>query len=327
MRPTIFATFAGLLLTTSVAADQRSVSTPPAAVVQHLELDAFYEKYVSCDGFAIVSSKKVSDAALLEAAYLIDRMLEGREDIRQALIDSKTRFSIMAPDEFTTEIPEHSDLQPKNYWDRRARGLGATPVRPSVSCGEENLLCLRGDPYHQENILVHEFAHAIHDMGLKNIDDEFDRKLKAIFDQAMAAGLWKTKYAANNHHEYWAECVQSYYGTNRPPDHDHNHVDTRDELREYDPRAFALIDEVFRANPWQYERPEKRRDLPHLKGLDVEKLPAFAWPERLANEAAKLEAAKKEKASGGSSEKRRRGTSLPGNRVRHEDCCLESRSG
>ncbi|MBP89974.1 MAG: hypothetical protein CMJ64_25240 [Planctomycetaceae bacterium] len=300
MRPTVLASVVSLLLSSSFAvANERAVSTPAEAVVQHLQLGAFYKKHASCGGFPIISSEKVSDAALLEAAYLIDRMLEGREDIRQALIESKTRFSIMAADEFTTEIPEHSDLTPKNFWDRRARGLGATPVRPSVSCGEENLLCLRGDPYYEENILVHEFAHAIHDMGLKNIDEEFDRKLKAIYDQAMAEGLWKKKYAANNHHEYWAECVQSYFGTNRPPDHDHNHVDTREELKDYDPRVFALIDDVFRGNPWDYTRPAKRKHLSHLKELDVEKLPAFSWPPRLAEEAAKLEVLKKQKASGG----------------------------
>lgn len=281
--------------TSQAIAEDLRVELPPDEVVGHLKLDSFYKKHVSCGGFSIVSSKRVSDAALLEAAYLIDRMLEGREDIRQALIESKTRFSIMAHDEFTTEIPEHSDLTPKLFWDRRARGLGATPVRPSVSCGEENLLCLRGDPYHEENILVHEFAHAMHDMGLKNIAPEFDRKLKAIYDQAMAEGLWKTKYAANNHHEYWAECVQSYFGTNRLPDHDHNHVDTREELKDYDPRAFALIDEVFKGNPWQYTRPEKRKHLPHLKELDVEKLSAFEWPERLVKEGERQKAARKSK--------------------------------
>jgi len=28
--------------------------------------------------------------------------------------------------------------------------------------------------------------------------------------------------------EYWAEAVQSWFDTNREPDHDHNHVNTRD---------------------------------------------------------------------------------------------------
>ena len=38
-------------------------------------------------------------------------------------------------------------MTPKAYWDKRARGLGATPERPAVSCGEENLLNLQGDWY------------------------------------------------------------------------------------------------------------------------------------------------------------------------------------
>ena len=248
--------------------------------------------------FAILSSSNVSDASLFEAAYLIEQMLKGRDDIRLALIESKTRLAVMAPDEFTTDIPEHSDLTPKIFWDRRARGLGATPARPTVSCGEENLLCLRGDPYHEENILVHEFAHAIHHMGLERIDANFDVRLQAIYEQAMQNGLWEGKYAANNHHEYWAEGVQSYFGTNRQPDHDHNHVDTRDELAEYDPRLFALIDETFRSNPWQYARPEHRKELPHLRDWDVAKLPTFSWPEHLVKEGANQKRDRQQRAGG-----------------------------
>ena len=114
-----------------------------------------------------------------------------------------------------------------------------------VPAEPQNVLRYPGDPYDTESILVHEFAHAMHDMGLKRVDEEFDPRLQAIYDEAMAEGLWEGKYAATNHHEYWAEGVQSYFDTNRPPDHDHNHVDTRDELAEYDPRLFELIDETF----------------------------------------------------------------------------------
>ncbi len=278
------------------------VTAPPDEVVERWQLKPFYEKHVSANGFPVIGSGQVSDAALLEAAHLIDHMLAGREDVRIALIQSRTRFVVMAPHEFTTEIPEHSDLEPKDYWDRRARGLGATPARPAVSCGEENLLGLRGDPYHQESILVHEFAHAIHDMGLKRIDETFDERLRAIYDQAMHEGLWKAKYASTNHHEYWAEGVQSYFGTNRQNDHDHNHVDTREELQEYDPRLFAIIDDVFRGNSWQYTKPTLRRHLPHLNGLEVAHLPAFAWPKHLQGEADKLEKRKQERLRAASEE-------------------------
>ena len=60
----------------------------------------------------------------------------------------------------------------------------------------------------------------------------------------MRHGLWSGKYAAVNHHEYFAEGVQSWFNTNRQNDHDHNHVDTR-EIKSYDPRLASLIKEVF----------------------------------------------------------------------------------
>lgn len=281
----------GILLSGSAAlADAPpSVTATAAATVEivappgDLELPEFYRKCVLVRGFPVVSSDRVHDAALREAAWLIERMLTHRPDVVDALAESGTRFAVMAVDEMTTAIPEHSDLTPSKYWDRRARGLGATRQRPCVSCGEENLLRYPGDPYHTENILVHEFAHAIHEMGLNRLDDQFDARLKAIYDQAMEEQLWEGKYAATNHHEYWAEGVQSYFDTNREDDHDHNHVDTRDELAEYDPRLFELIDAEFRQCDWRYVRPEDREEPErvHLADYDPSAAPTFQWPDGL----------------------------------------------
>ena len=72
-----------------------------------------------------------------------------------------------------------------------------------------------GDPYRDENILAHQFAHVMHQMGLKSIDDTFDTRLQPIYTQAMEDGLWQGAYAAEDYHEYWAEGVQSYFDTNR----------------------------------------------------------------------------------------------------------------
>ncbi len=114
------------------------VTVPPAKVRTALKLDAFYKKHVDVGGFSIVSSKKVSDYALLEAAYLIGKMLGGRQDILEAMAKNKVRFAIMAHNEYTTQIPEHSDLQPRHYWNKRARGLGATPERPAPPAHKDN---------------------------------------------------------------------------------------------------------------------------------------------------------------------------------------------
>ena len=270
------------LLHSGLAEDLR-VTPPPDAVRTAFKLAPFYQKCVSVGGFPVVGSAKVSDSALLEAAWLIDHMLTDRDDIRRAMIANKVRCAVMAIGELTTDIPEHNDLTPKKYWDRRARGLGATAERPAVSGAEENLLCAPGDPYREENILIHEFAHAIHEMGMNTVDPGFDGRLAVAYAGAMKAGLWKGKYAATNRMEYWAEGVQSWFDTNRVNDHDHNHVHLRGQLKEYDPALAALIAEVFGDKEWRYTRPTERRDLPHLRDYDPAKLPTFAWPKELAS--------------------------------------------
>ena len=252
--------------------------TPPPV---EWRLDPFYEKHVSAGGLPVLGSGRVPDQALFEAAWLIDRMLAGRADVRQALIANRVRFAVMAHDEHTTRIPEHSDLTPARYWDRRARGLGATPVRPAVSCGAENLLGYEGDPYSTENILIHEFAHAIHEMGMSSVDPTFDERLEAAYRSAMEAGRFEDKYASVNRNEFWAEGVQSWFDTNREDDRDHNHVDTREELLEYDPALAALVAEVFPASDWRYVHPRDRAEPGHLAGWDRSSAPTFRWPPEL----------------------------------------------
>ena len=195
---------------------------------EHLDLPGFYKKSTSVNGFPIVSSGKVSDYALKEAAYLVDHMIGHRQDIIDNMVKRNCRLVVMAHDEFTTQVPEHSKMTPAKFWDRRARGLGSSRTDPVVSCAEENLLCYPGDPYNTENIMIHEFAHAIHLNGIYDVDTTFDKRLAETYKAAMTKGLWKGKYAANNKAEYWAEGVQSWFNTNRPPDHDHNHIDTRE---------------------------------------------------------------------------------------------------
>ncbi|MDA7535640.1 hypothetical protein N9259_00495 [bacterium] len=250
-----------------------------AELRESFKLKPFYKKALVIESFPILSSEKVPDASLYEAGHIIQAMLKNRPEILRELGKNKIRFSIMAIDERTCDIPEHSDLTPSTYWNRRARGLGSTPQRPSVSCGTENLLANPGDPYSTESICVHEFAHAIHDTALKTLEPTFNPRLLATYQSAMTKGLWAEKYAATNHHEYWAEAVQSWFGTNREDDHDHNHVNTRAELIAYDPAIAKLCAEVFGENDWVYQRPDhpSRKNEPHLKDLDRSKLKPFKW--------------------------------------------------
>ena len=241
---------------------------------------AFYTQAISAGGFPIVASANVNPYALKEAAHLVDMMLARRPDVRAAMIQSGARMCIMAHNEFTTDLPEWSHLTPKDYRDARARGMGGSETDPYCSVAEENVLGYAGDPYSTECILIHEFAHNIHLRGMLNVDPTFDTRLKAAYDVAMKAGLWKGKYASVNHHEYFAEGVQSWFDNNRVNDHDHNHVNTRALLIEYDPGLALICREVFGDTELKYTKPATRLT-GHMAGYDPTKAPTFVWPERL----------------------------------------------
>ncbi|MBM3845364.1 MAG: hypothetical protein FJ405_03635 [Verrucomicrobia bacterium] len=261
-------------------------------------IPAFYPQRVTAGGFPIVASAQVNPYALKEAAYLVDLMLARRPDVRAAMVKSGARLSILAWNEFTTDQPEwlwlakdpvpgFPGIPARDFRDARARGMGGSETDPFCSCGEENLLAYPGDPYSAENILIHELAHNIHLRGMANVDTTFDSRVKAAYDAAMKAGLWKGKYASVNHHEYFAEGVQSWFDDNRENDHDHNHVNTRAELLEYDSGLAALCREVSGDTVLKYTKPATRlRD--HLEGYDPATAPKFTWPERLAKARAEI---------------------------------------
>lgn len=262
------------------AADSPVTDYKVTGILAAMKLDPFYKKYIHASGYPIVSSGAVNDYALKEAAFLVDMMLKKRPDIRQAMIDSGSRMIVIGHQEFTSDIPEYKHLRPKDFWDARARGLGGSRQDAVCSCAEENVLAFPGDPYSTENILIHEFAHNIHLRGLVNLDPTFDDRLRKCYDEAMKNDLWQSKYASTNHAEYFAEGVQSWFNNNRPPDHDHNHVDTRKELIEYDPGLAAICREVFGSTELAYTKPQQRLT-GHMEGYDPAKAPTFKWPARL----------------------------------------------
>lgn len=277
--------------------DRQEITVTSEVPVQGFRFDppqpdgvpAFYTQRASASGFPIVASAKVNPYALKEAAFLLDLMLAQRPDVRTAMIRSGARLSIMAHDEYTTDLPEWAHLTPKDYRDARARGMGGSQTDPYCSCAEENVLGYPGDPYAAECILIHEFAHNIHLRGMVNLDPTFDPRLRAAYDAAMKAGLWKAAYASVNHHEYFAEGVQNWFDNNRENDNEHNHVNTRAELLAYDPGLAALCREVFGDTEIRYTKPATRLT-GHLAGYDPAKAPTFVWPERLKQAKAEIAA-------------------------------------
>jgi len=277
MHPWQVASLAIAFTTLSLNAAGPEVEPIPDPIRQRLRLDPFYQQQVALGDLLILGSTNVSHHALREAAWILTHMLGDRRDLLQAMADRGVWVTVMAWNEFTTDVPEHRDLKPRVYWDRRARGLGGSPV----SCAEENLLQYPGDPYAAENILIHEFAHALHAFGMAAVDPTFDRRLQDAYAAAIAKGLWAGTYAGTNHEEYWAEAVQDWFDDNRQNDGLHNHVNTRAELKDYDPALAALCAEVLGETSWRYRRPTQRsaEDRAHLQGYDLDQAPHFRWRE------------------------------------------------
>lgn len=225
----------------------RRVTALPA----RLGLAGFYRKYVDADGIPVVASDRVRDRALLAARDRVLLLLARRPDVRDALVRRGTRVAVIAPTEQATDLPEHADLRrafPGADWNRCTRGAAATRERPVPCVGEENLLTDPRDGYRGEDILMHEFAHAIHRLGLREVDPGFEGELGRAFAEARARGLWEKTRAATSPEEYWAEGVQSWFDVNRsadPPDGEHNDVATRERLRSYDPKLASLLERVF----------------------------------------------------------------------------------
>lgn len=223
-------------------------------VPSELGLDTFYKKYRDAEGIPVVSSENVPDEALEKAKTIALEMLAKRPEIKTKLMENQLRIGVIGKNEVTTDIPEHSDLNiafPNTNWDTRARGLGATIQRPVSTCAEENLLCYSVDVFSQEDIMVHEFAHSIHLLGIAFLEPNFDDRLEAVYQLAIQKGMWANTYASTNRQEYWAEGVQSWFNVNAesiPTNGIHNDVNTRSELLIADPDLYDLISEYFEVN-------------------------------------------------------------------------------
>ena len=236
-------------------------------VADSLGLDKFYTKYVDVNGIPLISSWRVPDSAIVAAhrtLYAMTSML--KPEIVQAMKKANARVAIMARYEGTTDLPEHHYLvnDTSLNWDLRARGLGGTIEEPLTSCAEENVLAYQIDKYHAEDILIHEFAHAIHCIGIIQVDTAFNTRLNALYQKAMKSGILDNTYRSSTMEEYFAEGVQDWFNVNAEvprTDGKHNWCNTREELQEFDPELYQLISEYFPKTNLQISRHKKINEI------------------------------------------------------------------
>jgi hypothetical protein len=97
----------------------------------------------------------------------------------------------------------------------------------------------------QPNLVLHELAHAYHDLVL----GESQPAIVAAYQQALASGLYNSverndgsrgrAYALKNHREFFAELSEAYFGRND------YYPYTREQLQAFDPESFKVIAEAW----------------------------------------------------------------------------------
>lgn len=105
------------------------------------------------------------------------------------------------------------------------------------------------DPNPLESILVHEFAHAVMDVGL---DEAARARIRAAHASALARGeVSERDYIGSNASEYWAEGAQAWLGATVRCDVNCG-LNTRDEIEAREPQIAAELERAFGRAEWGY---------------------------------------------------------------------------
>ncbi|KAL1523259.1 hypothetical protein AB1Y20_018209 [Prymnesium parvum] len=220
-------------------------------------LHGFYAKEMSVRGLPLRAHACVSDGAMCVAADRLSRMLRQLPDeVLSRLSRRGASFHIIGLCQGTSDLPEHAHMKGVDggytgekgvTLDMRARGMGGV----HSSCGEENLLDLDADPrYGGSDILVHEFAHCVMDVGLPHA---VRQAVVDTYERAVGReGRWKRAdgscaYAGSCAEEYFAELTMWYFGSHgefvdRVAAHP---TPGPGGLAQYDPDGFALLAAIY----------------------------------------------------------------------------------
>jgi hypothetical protein len=303
------------------------ITAPPPELVQRFQLDtSFYSKYADANGFPILGSAKVSDAALAIVRDQVNYMLGNRPDVRDTMVAHGARIVVMAETEYTMDIPEQRDwrvpkyLDPRltpqeraryyepgglgsmtaeGYWNPRARGMGGT----LTSCAEENVLGFYHTRYWGTNICVHEFSHSIMGSGIGYADPQWFQAIVDAYKHAKAECLRTADgYAGNTFNEYWATGVEWYVG---------NGGRQRADLRSADSTLYELVSRLIPENRYLPARANvAARTRAQMDSLVEARNPEWWLRERQRQaEAASQDSTRR--AAGGEAARRTRRTATP----------------
>ena len=91
-------------------------------------------------------------------------------------------------------------------------------------------------------------------LGVEDADGTFKSRIRAAYDAATSAGLWRNTYAGRERHRVLrrgrAELVRRQ-PRRAQPDGTNGPINTRGELKAYDPALASLIAETMPDDTWR----------------------------------------------------------------------------
>jgi len=235
---------------------------------------AYYTKYIDAGGIAIVGNRYVRDEQFYLAREVILLMTSKRPELRKPLslnnasygfkdrvcrvilvntaepIDSE--FNYIRRDTWGWAIPE----KPDGFYGRGQAiydPWAYYPDNPDNILPPYYIVALIGwNPFRDEperiyigiEVLVHEFAHALDGIAIRQLDPTFVERLKAayqagcILPETTNTNLYKNAYGCRNPLEYWATHVQDWFRY-KPQDHARRFSDFRPD----DHQMLPLLEE------------------------------------------------------------------------------------
>jgi hypothetical protein len=237
-------------------------------------LDYYTQSETTATGIAVKAAPSVDPATLELAAAQVDVQLsKGGNGIAETMADHGCSLAVYASRENAYLVPEHrGGYDPESY---DVEGFGGSAWNDCVSSiSERNVLRTRGNDnpflntaYPNENILIHEFGHAVRLVGIETQNDPaLSDELYAVYANAYDTGLWPNTYAISNIDEYFATLSSVWFDVmaEKPDWSDgvRSPINTRDELRAYDPAAYEFFAKVYPADatlpaPWDVPAPDE----------------------------------------------------------------------
>lgn len=120
----------------------------------------------------------------------------------------------------------------RQWMDIRGVGSGATGIE-----------YLERGAHLERNVLAHEYAHLYHG---RILTDEEDRKIRALYHEAMANNKTLDYYASNNESEFFAQGYAGFLAEKKVHPLNHKSMNTKDYIQKKDPDYYAFLEELLK---------------------------------------------------------------------------------